>query len=237
MQTTCDPGFITATFIKELKNRFLCEVEIDGEHVVCYVPSSCHLSNFLKLEGKKVLLVPTKAKNSRTRYALFAVPYKRSFIMLNTSIANKAIENSIHSRRFSSLGKRKRVIKEHYVDGYKSDLFIEDTNTIIEIKSVLSTEKDAIFPTIFSERSLVQLEKINQLLSDGFKVRYMIVSLNPYVESIHIANNTVFSNELIKCINRGMIISAYTCKTVIHNVIVNGNIPIYFKDFGEALLQ
>lgn len=53
MQTTRDPEYITATFIKELKNRFLCEVEIDGERVVCYVPSSCHLSNFFKLEGKK----------------------------------------------------------------------------------------------------------------------------------------------------------------------------------------
>ena len=102
MQTTCDPEYITAIFIKELKNRFLCEVEIDGEHVVCYVPSSCHLSNFLKLEGQKVLLVPTQTKNARTQYALFAVPYKKSYIILNTSMANRAIENSIHSRRFSA---------------------------------------------------------------------------------------------------------------------------------------
>lgn len=153
MQTTCDPEYITATFIKELKNRFLCEVEIDGEHVVCYVPSSCHLSNFLKLEGQKVLLVPTQTKNARTQYALFAVPYKKSYIILNTSMANRAIENSIHSRRFSALGKRKTVIKEHYVEGYKSDLFISDTSTVIEIKSVLSTEDTAQFPTVFSERT------------------------------------------------------------------------------------
>ena len=42
-------NFKTGIFIRELKNRFLCEVEIDSESVVCYVPSSCHLSNFLKL--------------------------------------------------------------------------------------------------------------------------------------------------------------------------------------------
>ena len=90
MQTTRDPEYITATFIKELKNRFLCEVEIDGERVVCYVPSSCHLSNFFKPEGKKVLLVPTQTKNTRTKYALFAVPYKKSYIILNTSMASSS---------------------------------------------------------------------------------------------------------------------------------------------------
>ena len=49
-------NFIEGIFVKELKNRFLCEVIIDGVSTICYVPSSCHLSNFLSLEGKQVLL-------------------------------------------------------------------------------------------------------------------------------------------------------------------------------------
>lgn len=142
MQTVLNPEYKTGIFKQELKNRFLCEVEIDGESTVCYVPSSCHLSNFLSLQGKKVILIPTMAKDARTQYAVYAVPYKRSYLILNTSMANRAIEASLRGRRFAYLGKRKNVIKEHYVDGYKSDLFIEDTNTIIEIKSVLSTDDE-----------------------------------------------------------------------------------------------
>lgn len=53
MQTVLNPEYKTGIFKQELKNRFLCEVEIDGESTVCYVPSSCHLSNFLSLQGKK----------------------------------------------------------------------------------------------------------------------------------------------------------------------------------------
>lgn len=233
MQTARDSEYITATFIKELKNRFLCEVDIDGERVVCYVPSSCHLSNFLKLEGKKVLLVPTKTKDARTQYALYAVPYKRSYIMLNTSIANRAIENSIHNRRFSSLGKRNTVIKEHYVEGYKSDLFIEDTNTIIEIKSVLSTEGTALFPTVFSERSLEQLEKLHCLQNNGYTVRYMIVSLNPYIKSVIISQDTAFYQKLKKCLDHGMIISAFTCKIKNEDIFVKREIPIQMEDYYE----
>ena len=65
MQTVLNPEYKTGIFKQELKNRFLCEVEIDGESTVCYVPSSCHLSNFLDLQGKSVLLVPTQSKNAR----------------------------------------------------------------------------------------------------------------------------------------------------------------------------
>lgn len=233
MQTACDPNLISATFIRELKNRFLCEVEIEGKHVVCYVPSSCHLSNFLQLEGKKVLLVPTQAKNARTPYALFAVPYKRSYIMLNPSIANKAIENSIHGRRFSSLGKRKTILKEHYVGGYKSDLFIIDTNTIIEVKSVLSTEKKVQFPTVYSERSLEQLDKLKQLLTNGYTIRYMIVALNPYINCVSISSETPFYAALIDCLKHGMTLSAFTCRNKNNRITVDREIPIYLEDYDE----
>ncbi len=34
-------------FKEELKNRFLCLVEVDGADTLCYIPSSCRLSNFV----------------------------------------------------------------------------------------------------------------------------------------------------------------------------------------------
>ena len=141
MQTVLNPEYITGIFKRELKNRFLCEVEIDGDSTVCYVPSSCHLGNFIDLQGKRVILVPTQSKDTRTRFALFAIPYKKSYIVLNTSMANRVVKDSINGRRFSFLGKRKLIYTEHYVEGYKSDIFIQDTNTIIEIKSVLDPQK------------------------------------------------------------------------------------------------
>ena len=125
MQTVNSNEITEGYFIRELKNRFLCEVEVDSKLAVCYVPSSCHLSNFLDLHGKRVLLIPNKSKNTRTEYSLFAVPYKRSYIILNTSMANRAVEASIAQRRFSFLGKRKSVKKEITKGGYKWDLLIE----------------------------------------------------------------------------------------------------------------
>lgn len=218
---------IEGVFVKELKNRFLCEVLISGISTVCYVPSSCHLGNFLALQGKKVLLTPTSTPNARTSYSLYAVPYKRSHIILNTSMANRAVESSLQRRQFSFLGKRTHFLTEHRVDKYKADLYIEDTNTIIEVKSVLSLDETAKFPTVFSERSLAQLAKLNEFLVCGYRVHYCIVSLNPYVKSIQVLSNTAFRSMLEVCLSNGMTISAHSCHIRDGRVQLENVLPIY----------
>ena len=228
MQTTSDTGFVIGIFKRELKNRFLCEVSIDGEDVVCYVPSSCHLSNFLKLEGKQVLLVPTQAQNARTQFALFAVPYKRNYILLNTSMANRAVENSLQSRRLSYLGKRKTAIKEYTLDGYKADLFLPASNTVIEIKSVISLSRTGHFPTVYSERTLKQLDLMLSLLNKGYKVCLLIVSLHPYVNELQIDTNSEFFVALKKCIDAGLLLKAYTCRLQHRVPLIDKEIPIRY---------
>lgn len=229
MQTTSNPEFVTGIFKKELKNRFLCEVQINGRDVVCYVPSSCHLSNFLQLEGKKVLLVPTQTPNSRTPYALFAVPHKRNYIVLNTALANRAVENSIQSRRFAYLGKRKDGIKEHTIDSYKADLYLPKTKTIVEVKSIISVSDSAKFPTVYSERTIKQLNQIYQLLEKGYRVCLMIVSLHPYIKTVIINKKSEFYFQLKKCLNAGLIIKAYTSRLENFNLSIHKEIEIKYQ--------
>ena len=226
MQIALKFNYITGIFIKELKNRFLCEVNIEGENVICYVPSSCHLSNFLQLEGKQVLLIPTESNKARTKFSVFAIRHKKSYIILNSSVANKAILANLSNRRFSFLGKRKIFLKEHTVNRYKSDVFISDTNSIIEIKSVISTATTAVFPTVYSERALIQLQQLRKLLAEGFKVYFFIVSLNPYIKEIKINKDTEFNCELNKCIEKGMIVKAYSCKLSNQGILIHKEIKL-----------
>ena len=215
-------------FVRELKNRFLCEVKIDDKVEECYVPSSCHLSNFLQLKGKRVVLIPTQGKNPRTKYALYAAPYRRNYIILNTSLSNVAIEKGIHNRRFSYLGKRSNVQKEHSVEGYKADLYIPQTKTIVEIKSVLSENDEAVFPTVFSERTQNQLKSIQEMLDKGYKVVFIIVSLNPYIKKLTIDISTEFYSELTRCIEKGMEIRAYTSHLKYYEIEIKKQIPLLY---------
>lgn len=230
MQTVDMSKCIEGVFIKELRNRFLCEVLVSGMSTVCYVPSSCHLGNFLTLQGKRVLLVPTSTPNTRTNYSLYALPYKRSYIVLNTSMANRAVEASLQRRQFSFLGKRRHFLTEHRIDKYKADLYIEDTNTIIEVKSVLSLDEVAKFPTVFSERSLAQLDTLKEFLIHSYKIHYCIVSLNPYVKIIQILSNTAFWPMLSDCLSSGMTISGHSCCIRGGSVRLGNMIPLLSVD-------
>lgn len=201
------------TFKQEIKNRFLCSVLIDGQEELCYIPSSCRLSNFLDLTNKLVLLKPTTSKNTRTKYSVYAVKAKGQYILLNLSQPNKIIRDHLHRRYFSYLGSRKTIKTEITIEGYKSDLFIEDTKTIIEIKSLLCYDRSALFPTVYSERAIEQLYKLSSLLSKGYKVCYIFISLNPMVKSIMINEGmSEYKEVFTKCIQQGMQYDAFTVR-------------------------
>lgn len=208
---TCSSELKTGQFISESKNRFLCTVKIDGAEEVCYIASSCRLDNFIDLRGKNVLLIKNKGTKGRTQYSVIGVKHKRNYIILNTSWANKAIDSSFLKRRFSFLGKRKDYRAEIDVSGYKADFYIPSSKSIIEVKSVISTNDTAVFPTVYSERTLGQLKRIANLLDEGYKGYFIIVSLNPYVKAIKLLQDTEVITQLNECIARGLIVKGFCC--------------------------
>jgi len=205
--------YVYGTFQAEIKNRFLCSVNIDGKDVTCYIPSSCRLSNFIDMTGRTVLLKPVETPNARTSYAVYAVKHRRSFILLNLAQANRVIETQIKRRYFSFLGVRKKVSREYKIGDYKTDLFIHDTNTLIEIKSTLSFSKESVFPTVYSERAVKQLKEILRLLDEGYRACYILVSLNPCIKEI-VINSEVedYYKTFIECVKKGMTYCAFSVR-------------------------
>ena len=139
-----DSALKIGVFKEELKNRFRCVVTIDNVDTICYIPSSSRLSNFIDLSNRVVMLRPIKKKDAKTQYSVYAVKYNRSFVLLDLSSANTVIEKQLPRRLFNFLGSRARVKRETVIDDYKCDLYLEDSDTIIEIKSLLSFGKDAV---------------------------------------------------------------------------------------------
>lgn len=205
--------YMLGTFRTEIKNRFLCSVNVGGKDVTCYISSSCRLSNFIDMTGRTVLLKPIETPNSRTPYAVYAVKYRKSFILLNLAQANRIIETQIQRRKFSFLGARKKVSHEYKIGRYKADLFIHDTNTLIEIKSTLAFSKESVFPTVYSERAVKQLKEISRLLDEGYHACYVLVSLNPCVKEIAINSKVEdYYKAFVECIEKGMDCCAFSIR-------------------------
>ena len=214
-------------FKEELKNRFLCLVEIDGKDTLCYIPSSCRLSNFVDMAGKTVILLPVSSKQSRTEYSVLSLLIGKKQILLNMTKANAAIKHNLRSRRFAFLGERKTIKSECLVKDYKTDLFIEDTKTIVEIKSILSFEKEAIFPTVYSQRAIDQLIKISELLDSGYSAAYIFVSMNPCVRRV-IVNTEI--DKYIKlfrlCVAKGMKVKGVSLKLQGDEIAIHSSIDV-----------
>lgn len=199
---------ISGVFLHELSNRFRCVVRIGDIDETCYVASSCKLSNFIDIYGCEVLLTPSVGSTSLP-YTLFAAREESRNTILNLSVANAVLFDELKSRRFAFLGKRKNFRREVLLQQYKADIFVDDTNTAIEVKTIITTQKKAIFPSVQSTRSVKQLEHIKALLLQGYKVCYMFVALSPNVKSITLDCTSPFYAAFLDCIDCGM--SYYGC--------------------------
>jgi DNA-binding sugar fermentation-stimulating protein len=220
---------IKGTFLVENKRRFLCEVEVSGKATLCYVPSSCRLDKLISLAGKEVLLLPTAMPNAKTEYSLYAVAHKGNYIVLNASIANRLVEQNIQSRRFSFLGKRTVVLREHIHEGYKCDLFIEDTQTVVEIKSIISADTSAPLFSVNSQRAMKQLSFIEKYMERGLPVCYIIVALNPFTKKIVLNPDNDLHSKLLFCVAHGMKLYCMSCNIDNGRLKIKKEIPITLK--------
>ena len=200
----------TGKFLYEENNRFRGRAIVDNEEVGCYIPSSCKLGQLISIENKPVFLVPFKSRVSDLSFRLFAVKFKSSMIILDSSYANQVVYENISSRIFSFLGSRKQIFKEYTFDGYKSDLFIPATKTVIEIKSIISSEPTAPFLTIKSNRFEKQIEKF-QKMSNVNKI-LIIVALNPFTKRIEILTPHPQQNLLLSAMSKGLKVYGFSIK-------------------------
>lgn len=217
---------IEGIFLKESKNRFLCEVLINGVVEECYVPSSSRIENYLKLNSKKVLLSRNNGRSIRTKYSLFAVYYYNKLILLNLNKVNDLLmyyllENDLVDSDIYN------IKKEVFIDGYKSDLVIkkfdETKEKIIEAKGIIDIRKEIDFPKVHSERALKQLINIKTLLNSQYAVEYYFVSLSPIVQKVSITDLTPdYYNMLKQCLKNGLKIKGIT-------ICIDEGWNIYFK--------
>lgn len=209
-----------AIFIKELKGRFLCEVEINGNREQCYVSSSSHLSHFINLTNNPVLLKQNNGKDLRTKYTLYAVRKQNTYMLLNL--------NDLNNIFLQLLPPNKEIKKEYKINNYKTDYYIPKQKRIIEIKGIISESKMAVYNFKTHIRAYLQLKIIKELLLDGYKVDYAFVMLNPHINAFNLCDKRYKENRLfIDCIKLGMNVKFY--KTVYKNN--------QFKIFEQKILK
>lgn len=187
--------YIEGTFLEELENRFRGRVKIGSRIVPCYIPSSSKLGNLLELPGKKVRLVRRNGK-----LVLWAVAHKRSYIYVCCDYANEL---------FGRFLKNKELLREHTVLGYRFDFYDPQAKIGYEIKSLITAATALTFPNVKSERRLEQLKRLKRVLARGIKVRYILISLSPFLKQLTLAATDRTVASLCQLERRGLELRVY----------------------------
>lgn len=187
-----------AKFISEGKTRFICKIEYQGKRIECYVPNTCKLSKLIKINHNDVLITKNLHKTNRTQYTLFAIKVDKEYLIVNTALANRLVYCYLTEDNETD------ALPEKIIEQYKSDFYINEEETIIETKCIVSTEEDLTIPNSLSNRAIEQLNKLQTLIHKNFTVEYYFVIFHNHLKSIVIDESTRYGKLLIQNKKLGM---------------------------------
>ncbi|WP_124100785.1 DNA/RNA nuclease SfsA [Ruminococcus sp. Marseille-P6503] len=148
-------------------NRFIAEVEIDGEKEICHVKNTGRCKELL-LKGSAVVCEKSPNPARKTRYDLVAVYKGDRLINMDSQAPNRAVLEAIPAL-FSGV----TLIKPEY--SYKSsriDFYIEASGEkiLLEVKGVTLEENNtALFPDAPTERGVKHINELISALSEGYR--------------------------------------------------------------------
>lgn len=154
-------------------NRFIANVEIDGEIQVCHVKNTGRCRELL-VEGCTVILEEGTNPARKTKYDLIAVYKGGKLINMDSQVPNKCAAEYI-----PTLFEGVRLVKPEFKYGAsRVDFYIETEKEriLLEVKGV-TLENDGIvkFPDAPTERGVKHLNELKNALDEGFKAAVMFV--------------------------------------------------------------
>ncbi|OEF95865.1 DNA/RNA nuclease SfsA [Desulfuribacillus alkaliarsenatis] len=184
------PKLVPATFIKRI-NRFIAEVNINGELIKVHVPTTGRLDTVL-VTGQTCYLLPAANPERKTPYSLFLVATTSSIdsnhtslVCIDAMVANRFARELLENNYIEELSSIDASIRAEVT--YNKDRFdfvvteqktAQEDNQIqhlIEVKSVnMCVDGVACFPDAPTERGKKHLRSLMQKQAQGTTQTHVI---------------------------------------------------------------
>lgn len=93
--------WVKGIYVKEMPNRFRCEVEVGGKIHMCYQPLSFKLTNLMNPVGKEVLLSTINKKDTGLAYIVYAISIDcNNYALLKLQLVNRIFMDNIRLKNF-----------------------------------------------------------------------------------------------------------------------------------------
>ena len=197
------------------KNRFIAEIEIDGQTVECHVKNTGRCRE-LFLPGVKVVLQESDNPNRKTRYDLIAVYKKDQIINVDSQVTNTVVEEWVKESGF--FPNLKQVKREVTYGKSRFDLYVEyeeNRKAFIEVKGVTLEENGiARFPDAPTLRGVKHVEELITCKKDGYEAYLFFVVQMKRIHHVepNWETHPEFGLALRRATAAGVHLLAYDCK-------------------------
>lgn len=192
-------------------NRFIANVEIDGQKEICHVKNTGRCKELLTKDAA-VYLQKCGGTARKTKYDLIAVEKGDLLINMDSSAPNKAAYEYI----IKKLGENTFIKPETTYGHSRIDFYAErgDEKWLIEVKGVTLEEKGrAFFPDAPTERGLKHINELCKAVGEGYKACILFIIQMKGVKSFSPNDKThpAFGEALRNAAELGVLIKAVDC--------------------------
>ena len=201
---------------KARPNRFIAEVEVDGNLEIAHVPNTGRCKELL-VENAVVWLKPSDNPNRKTKFSLHFVENKSVLVSLYSQQANSIVYDAVVDGKINELSGYDYHQREKTVDNSRIDIYLENSNgdsCFVEVKGVtLIIDGEARFPDAPTERGAKHLKELIKLKKEGNRCCVFFLIQHPAGEFFrpNWENDPIFSQTLNEAYAEGVEILVYRC--------------------------
>lgn len=238
---------------KNRPNRFIAEVEVEGNIEIAHVPNTGRCKELL-VDGAVVWLKPSDNPNRKTKFSLHFVENKGVLVSLYSQQANSIVYDAIVDGKIKELSGYSYHQREKTVDNSRIDIYLanrEDDccgmnflvdSCYVEVKGVtLIIDGEARFPDAPTERGAKHLKELIKLKKDGNRCVVFFLIQHPAGEFFrpNWDNDPNFSQTLNDAYDAGVEILVYRCDNRLDGIDLISE-PLDFdlgKDFSNSIID
>ena len=207
---------------KNRPNRFIAEVEVDGEVEIAHVPNTGRCKELL-VDNAVVWLKPSDNPKRKTKFSLHFVENKGVLVSLYSQEANSIVYDAIVNDDIKELTGYKNHQREKTIDNSRIDIHLSNENSecYIEVKGVtLIVDGEARFPDAPTERGTKHLKELIKLKKEGIRCVVFFLIQHPLGKFFrpNWDNDPTFSETLNKAYREGVEILVYRCDNQLNGI-------------------
>ncbi len=208
-------------------NRFICDIEIDGNIEKCHVKNTGRLGELL-VHGATVYVEESTNKSRKTKYDLITVIKDGKFVNIDSFAPNIVVGEYLRK-----IYPDAKIIPEKKYGNSRFDFYMETDNKkgFIEVKGVtLFRDGKALFPDAPTERGIKHLSELCECKKDGYFAKaFFVIAADFDGDIVFSPNRDIgddFADALAKAEKCGVEICAFDCGVLCDSMEIKKQISV-----------